>query len=142
MQTVAKLEQKDLHKNPREQDNLGIMVCFCNKYSLGDKTDLKSDDFKEWNEMKSYLVNEIQAEVILPLYLYDHSGIWMGTSTCYPFNNRWDAAQIGFIYVTKIRLLNKYGKCDQEAKNLARKVLSAEVDAYSRYISGGRWHSL
>ena len=31
--------------NPREFDNLGIMVCFHSRYILGDETNLKSSDF-------------------------------------------------------------------------------------------------
>ncbi len=41
-----KVEVEDNAQNPRtEWDNLGTMVCFHRSYSLGDKTDLKSDDF-------------------------------------------------------------------------------------------------
>ena len=41
--------------DPREDDNIGIMVCFHKNYRLGDKTDLKSDDFNGWEELYNHL---------------------------------------------------------------------------------------
>ncbi len=75
-----KVEFESDPQNPRtEWDNLGTMVCFHRNYSLGDKTDLKSDDFDDWEELESYLKKEEGALMVIPLYMYDHSGITINT---------------------------------------------------------------
>jgi len=70
--------------------------------------------------------------VILPLYLYDHSGITMNTSG---FRCGWDSGQVGWIV------------CDQETiakefdgdRDKAKKCLQSEVEVYDHYISGNVW---
>jgi len=47
-----KIEQDEDAEDPREFDNLGIMVCFHKRYNLGDKTDLSSDQFNGWDELE------------------------------------------------------------------------------------------
>ena len=42
--------------------------------------------------------------IILPLYLYDHSGISMKTT---PFSCQWDSGQVGWIYVEKKKCLQE-----------------------------------
>jgi len=65
---------------------------------------------------------------ILPLYLYDHSGITMRTS---PFSCQWDSGQVGFIYCTKER-------CDELGADFskAEDCLRAEVEEYDQYLTG------
>lgn len=116
--------------NPREDDNLGHMVCFHNKYTLGDKTVLKSEDFTSWEELKRYIKKELKAIYILPLFLYDHSGISIRT---FPHGHHvnWDCGQIGFIYCTK-EDLKKIGI----TKSRIEKSLISEVETYNQYIQG------
>lgn len=67
--------------------------------------------------------------VILPLYLYDHSSITMRTGS---FSCPWDSGQVGWIV------------CDNETiekefngnRELAEKVLQAEVKVYDQYLTG------
>lgn len=118
-------------ESPREWDNVGTMVCFHNRYNLGDKTNLNQDSFNSWEELKEYLVEELKAEVILPLRLYDHSGISISCGTEYPFNDRWDSGCVGFIYVTKDKL-NEEGINKEDAE----KRLKGEVETYDQYLNG------
>ena len=70
--------EKDLDPlNPRtEFDNLGKMVCFHDRYDLGDKDHgINHNDFNSWKEMFDHIKRTEIVAVILPLYLYDHSGI-------------------------------------------------------------------
>ena len=48
-------------------------------------------------------VKELKAVIILPLYLYDHSGIAIkvGSFICKAVHAEWDSGKIGFIYATK-----------------------------------------
>lgn len=117
----------------REFDNLGEMICFSNRYRLGDEHNINPDDFSGWNEMGEFLENEYDAVVILPLYLYDHSGIRMSTGS---FNDPWDSGQIGFIYVSRATIIHEYGKCTQDTIETATRVLVGEVDTYNNYLSG------
>lgn len=159
-------------ESPREWGNVGTMVCFHRRYSLGDAHDFREpDDFlqnmvrdhvpvnklikavreaktnltlsfnrrsREWElsgpcywrtvigssepEIEVFdtrpsldclydsiieelsmsamqqLLEDIGEVAMLPLYLYDHSGITMSTG---PFSCPWDSGQVGWIYLSK-----------------------------------------
>lgn len=121
--------------DPREWDNLGTMICFHRHYSLGDKHNLDSSDFSSWDEMESYLFRELKAEVVLPLYMYDHSGITMNTTG---FSCSWDSGQVGFIYVTREDILNEFGvkRITKSLREKVEEILIGEVEVYDQYISG------
>ena len=74
---------------------------------------------------------------ILPVYLFDHSGLHISTQdlTKLP-DGRWDAGQVGWVYADKKAILDEYGKCGPEEMKQADAVLSAEVELYDRYLSG------
>lgn len=47
---------------------------------------------------------------VLPLWLYDHSGLAISCgSRVYPFNDRWDSGQIGWIFVPKDKIMSEVG---------------------------------
>lgn len=124
-------------ENPRDWDNLGTMVCFHNRYRLGDKHSYKSAyEFKLWvTEHK-----EVLADVVaLNLFLMDHSGLVMRTNSdafkaC--DSQGWDWGQVGVIYVTYERIKKEFGSCDAEAIDNARAALVGEVETYSQYLAG------
>lgn len=125
-------------ESPRQCDNFGKMVCFHGKYNLGDEHAYRWERFNSWNELRNEIeINEHPA-VIIPLYLYDHSGIAMKT---YPSGNRWDSGQVGFIFVSedKIReefsIANNDNITDEIIEN-AKKILEGEVVLYNYYLSG------
>jgi hypothetical protein len=123
--------------NPRtEWDNLGVMAAFHNRYSLGDKNPgVRSEDFGGWGEMRAYIEKDLDAPLVIPLYLHDHGGITIATK---PFGDPWDSGQVGFIYITRDRLQKEYGKKTITKKTLdqARKVLEGEVETYDDYLTG------
>lgn len=89
-------------ENPRTaMDNLGIMAIFHRRCDFGDKVDFSSDDFNGWDEIEEHIRKECKALAILPIYMYDHSGITINTTG---FSCQWDSGQIGFIYTTQKRL--------------------------------------
>lgn len=76
-----------------------------------------------------------QHYIILPLYLYDHSGITMNTSG---FSCPWDSGQVGVIYVSIAKAKAEYG---WKNMNLARRrriegYLKGEVKTYDQYLTG------
>jgi len=68
--------------------------------------------------------------VILPLYLYDHSGVTMNTVG---FSCPWDSGQVGWIYATHDDIRKEYGALDT---NRAEELLKAEVEEYDHYLTG------
>lgn len=121
--------------NPRKEfDHVGKMVCFHKRYDLGDKHDLRSSDFNGWEEMQAHLEKE-GAIIILPLHLYDHSGITMSIGG---FSCSWDSGQVGFIYVTREAILEAWGGKRLSKKKLAaaEACLRAEVEEYDSYLTG------
>lgn len=140
----ATIEVDDDPASPRDATNLGMMLAFHRRYSLGDSkahlrrngTDLSSistDDFSGWNEMGAFLHNECDAAVVLPLYLYDHGGITISTSS---FGCRWDSGQVGFIMAPKADVAEWYGDLSPASIERARKALEQEVKEYDRYLRG------
>ena len=122
--------------NPREWDNLSKMICFHSRYSLGDKHDYSSKDYTSWDAMKQgILKKEKDVAVILPLYLYDHSGITMKTT---PFGCRWDSGQVGFVIVTRKAIRDNWMKkrVTKELIKRAEELALGEVNTYDQYISG------
>ena len=51
-QKVLRIIQDENPYNPREDDNLTKMVCFHNRYDLGDKHNYNKDDYSSWDELK------------------------------------------------------------------------------------------
>lgn len=121
--------------DPRHNDNLGKMVCFHGRYSLGDKHNYKSHDYNGWEEMKSHIVKNEDVLVILPLYLYDHSGITMNTTG---FSCPWDSGQVGWIFATKKDIREWYGlqRINKPYIDKVREILLEEVKMYDRYLTG------
>lgn len=83
-------------------------------------------------EMVDLLENSGQF-FMLPLYLYDHSGITMNTSG---FSCPWDSGQVGWIYADAERVINEYGELTPETIKKALEVMQAEVKTYDYYITG------
>jgi len=119
--------------NPRDDDNLGKLLCFHKRYTLGDSHSLDADDFNGRAELEEHLINEEDAIIILPVYMYDHSGLVLSTE---PFGCRWDSGQLGFMYLPKAKLIEEYGEDTPEARETAERCLKAELKAYGHYVAG------
>jgi hypothetical protein len=100
----------DSPESPREWDNVGTMVCWHRRYNL-----------------------------VLPLYLYDHSGISISTGK---FSCPWDSGRVGFIYCSKERARQEWGEkyspgiTDDAIFAKALACLESEVSAYDSYLQG------
>lgn len=140
-QTKTNYEIEIIHdefpQNPRiEWDNLGTMVCFHGRYTLGDiGHGYRSSDFNSWDELKKQIVKDRNPAVILPIYMYDHGGITISTS---PFSCHWDSGQIGFIYISKekVRKEANVKKINKELLSYTIERLKSEVEIYDNYLTG------
>lgn len=180
---TLRVEQDDMADSPREWDNVAKMICWHRHYNLGDKHNY--DDSFEFlldvakevgiytDAMEDMTDEEIMTELrkddsvcIVPLNLYDHSGITISTSNGYPYNDSWDAGCVGYAYITKEKAMKElreyeldengnrikikykhnngmvtYGYktnplTDETWRARAREVIDAEVDTYDKYLRG------
>lgn len=180
---TLRVEQEEYAESPREWDNMAKMICWHRHYNLGDKHDY--DDSFEFlldvakevgiytDKMEDMTNEEIMTELrkddsvcIVPLNLYDHSGITISTSNGYPYNDRWDADCVGYVYITKekamkelceyevdengnrIKIEHKHANgnvtysyktkplTDETWRARAREVIDAEVETYDQYLCG------
>jgi len=113
-------------QSPREWDNLGIIAYKHRDYTLGEE---EISDPDEW-------LNNTKGYVMLPLYLYDHSGITISTT---PFSCPWDSGQVGYIYTT-LEHLNKLGhnwkRWSNKRREQALEWLREEIKTFDQYITG------
>ena len=143
--------------NPRDDENIGHMICWHKNYRLGDRHDYVTpyqflyqlamqmncipDNTEEDEEITSFsdLMNALEEQIlILPIWIYDHSGISLscGAEVQWPYNDKWDSAQVGWIYVTKQEFVSNTGNTDEDWKPTATAILKAEVQTYSEYLEG------
>ncbi len=142
---VITIEQDTNTESPREWDNIGTMVCFHKGYNLGDTHNYKSENYASWKELKAALVKD-GAILIIPLFLYDHSGISMRIGSFQGLlpqgHADFDSGQVGYIYTTKKDILTNlpasFGKkrLTKRMRQQAQEWLESEVKTYDQYISG------
>jgi hypothetical protein len=118
-------------ESPRKWDNFGTMICSHKNYILGDEQ-FNPDDYDGWEGLKQHLIKERGAVIVLPLGLYDHSGITMYVGDSH---DRWDGGQVGFIYCTQEAVDQYKGTPEENLKN-AEACLKQEVETYDHYLTG------
>jgi hypothetical protein len=93
-------------------------------------------DSDDWQDVYKAL-RETDLVLIKQINLYDHGGITVSTSNGYPYNDRWDAGCVGFIYVTKKTILKECGGITEENwKERADEYLEGEMETYDQYCRG------
>lgn len=113
-------------------------------YSEQSELDWLVDDVIEVLSSKDiwYLLEKHANIIALPLYLFDHSGITMSTTS---FNDHWDSSQVGWIYTDKESILFHGGKFQNNKGNLIKiternwkeaavQLLEEEVKIYDMYL--------
>lgn len=128
--------QDDDGESPREWDNVGTMICSHRNYTLGDEQ-FNAEDYEGWDDLKRHLKRDRKAVIILPLFLYDHSGITMYTTGDgrYRQHEAWDSGQVGFIYCTQEDIDREW---DGDKKK-AEEYLRGEIKTYDQYLTGDVW---
>jgi hypothetical protein len=119
-------------ESPRSWDNLCEFHCCHRRYSLGDKGFNYSsgeDCIRVAQEAQN------QGDIVLPLYLYDHSRI---TISLTPFSCPWDSGQVGFIIIRREKMLQEFSakKFTKALKARALKIAEGEVQTYDQYLRG------
>jgi hypothetical protein len=131
--------------DPRKDSNLGFMACFHRRYALGDEvthpfagtvTVEEAQQIENTETCPAAIFDgKWEPCIVLPLYLYDHSGITMNTTG---YSCPWDSGRIGIIYASYSGIRKFFGCKRITAKTIARAKtrLLSEVEEYDRYIRG------
>lgn len=116
--------------NPCENmDMLGTLVTWHRRYSIGHVPNPKCSPEEYMEE------NGISEEtcLILPVYMYDHSGTVMSTKS---FGCPWDSGWLGFLYVTNEKLKKEYGDLSKDSIEKATKCMETELKVMDQWGNG------
>lgn len=97
---------------------------------------LDTDECYSWDDEKKVLEDsDLDIVYIRDLYLFDHGGLVLSTSS---FNDRWDSGQLGLIYITKKKLINYFGddRLDEERIKEINRLLKGYIDNYNNILNG------
>lgn len=108
---------------------LGTIIHWHRKYDFGEFIERDVDSTIE-SLMKQWLLDNKNVEVvsILPLYLFDHSGISLSTK---PFGCVWDSGQVGWIYLSKDEAEESFEYLSQDFES----ILNQEIESYDDYLN-------
>jgi hypothetical protein len=131
MSIIVKVIADQDPTSPREWDNLGVMACWHRNYNLGDVQ--PKQDAAEW-----LAENAPKGSIVLPLYLYDHSGITMSVGK---FSCPWDSGQVGYIVATPEAIRKNFmvKRITAKIRAQAEECLKSEVQTYDDYLTGNVW---
>lgn len=129
---TVEIHYDDNRSSPREWSNVGTMVCWHRRANLGDETIDPETYFEDVHPVDFF--KRHGARVVLPLYLYEHSGMTMRTGDANPFGDPWDSGQVGFIYDTPEGVKECIG--DGATDEHITAALKQEVEVYDQYLTG------
>lgn len=160
MKKVLFIRQDDYSDSPREWSNIGTIAYKHPRYRIGDVVMSEPIDYllelldkdEHWLEIaakrnnssmysnETYTMLLERAEragfIILPVYLYDHSGITISTS---PFGCHFDSGQVGIIH-TNMKAMQEIGfkwkNWTKERRALATTWLEGEIKIFDQYLRG------
>lgn len=132
-------------ESPRAWSNLGTLICWHRRYRLGDSHQFESPeaflrDLADVSDQSDLSMEHLRdrAErkaILLPVFLYDHSGLAMNTIG---FHCPWDSGQVGFVYVTLEAVRKEFGvkRVTKALREKAEDILRAEIVTYDAYLGG------
>lgn len=76
---------------------------------------------------------------VFPVTAYIHSGVALSLSNQgYPFNDRWDAGLIGFIFASKSEWKYRTRECKNKRAS-AHSAATSLIETWNQYLSGDVW---
>ncbi|MBC58982.1 MAG: hypothetical protein CL814_18905 [Confluentimicrobium sp.] len=132
-------------ESPRDWCNLGTLICWHRRYRLGDSHQFESPevflrDLADVSDKSELSMDQLRdrAErkaVILPVFLFDHSGLAMNTIG---FHCPWDSGQVGYVYVTLEVVRTEFGvkRVTKALRAKAEDILRGEIVTYAAYLGG------
>lgn len=115
---------RDEHaENPRTQfDHFGTFFMKHRRYDFGDKGAKEIDP-------------ETFDGLVLPVFMNDHGGLTINITG---FSCPWDSGQIGWIYISREKILHEFSRKKMSKKLLeqARKNLICEIEEIDHWLTG------
>ena len=163
-----RIERDEYPESPRDWDNIGTMVCWHRRYTLGDEQPSESPE--DWlNNLADSLLGDIPERVeeavnyFYPRYWYHIAEAYLEkarsraidqdvvllplylydhggiTMNTGGFSCPWDSGPVGFIYTTMELARKEWSGTDEEIRAKALACLEAEVKVYDQYLTGDVW---
>jgi len=98
---------------------------YSRNYNLNETDISKPDSLKELKEIIEEKYNVLE---ILPLYMYEHSGVALSTSD---FNDKWDSGCIGYVFMTH----EQASETGITTKEKANEDIKNGIELWNRYNS-------
>lgn len=114
--------------SPYEEDTLTQISHWHPRYDLGSQVEpgITAEEMIEEAEERD---DPILA--ILPLFLFDHSGISVSTKA---FSCRWDSGQVGWVHVTRSR--SDMVGCQGWSLEQYEKAIHGDIQTFDSYLTG------
>ena len=129
----------EIQQNPREEfESMGTFVLAHKRYNVANETEIKTDQFNSWDDVEKEIIKQNGPCVILPVYMYDHSGVALSTARTGCFADQWDSGVLGLIFVSNKTIRETYGVKRVSPKVLTKTLdaLVNEVEVYGAYLNG------
>ena len=127
---TCKVLQDQNPESPDSWDNIPKLMTFhrgC--YIQEDKAFKRKEE-----EFKAFLRDNEKTLFIMPVRAYIHSGVALSFSgSTYPFNDPWDACQVGVMFCTKKEARDNWGK--GWTKKI-QKAFEAHLETWNQYLRG------
>lgn len=132
---TIRIESDDTAECPYDSwDMLGTLYHWHKRGFIG--TDLSRKDREEIQA----LIRDIEngGGVIVPVYLYEHSGQTINTTG---FSCPWDSGKVGFWAVTGEEIRKEYSKkrISKKIRDRVQSLIRAQVEDIDNYLTGNVW---
>lgn len=108
----------------------GMYSDYGSMYRTEDDEELNYEELQFFKKIVNNWINDNVA--ILPVYMYDHSGITISTG---PFGCPWDSGQVGLIYLEK-KTCERHGIDFKDAE----RIIKSEIEELDQYLTGDVWN--
>lgn len=130
-------------ENPFDECNLGTFVAFHKCYKIGTTQDAyKNENYNSWSELEKDIIKNEKPVVILPVFMYDHSGLSFKIGSFQGMlpqgHAEFDSGQVGYIFVSREKAVKEYG-CKRFSKKqveIITNVLKGEIEEYTSWVNG------
>ena len=115
-------------RGARRYERMLDMICY--------RKDVPFGTYEHQRAVDEALIKVIEQKyIVLPLYLYDHSGLTMNTTG---FSCPWDSGQVGWVYASKEDALREFGGkvLTADKREKAENLMRGEVESYDLYLRG------
>lgn len=140
-------------ESPRAWDNLSTIWTWHRGYTIGDthkfstpfdalcelceEYNIKYDEYEDTISSLYKKLQDYENIVIMPINAYEHSGITISTSEGYPYNDRWDGGQIGFVFIDKKTAFKDFVNITEDNwKEKAITCINDEVKTLDQWLQG------